>query len=249
MYPAAGWQNQIGMPKEDDFLVGSNNSICCPDPMALALACGKRGDSPCRNYQLFDYLLTNPGNVDLEFFKSMWRSPPVGKYSNVSIFFAELSDGSYKSFHCFGPCYPQAYHHRKYDREVPGQTHSFFEIDLSDPTPKDVAYKAMRAAGEYLGDADFCLATATQATGIDYRYEPHRLLLEEAREEFWAGRNAQLSAQLAEGTEALALYTKAMTHLARSMAIARQVYNGVVGFTYLPPACTPVETCTPYPIP
>jgi hypothetical protein len=213
--------------------------------MSAALACGKTGDSPCRNYQLFKYLLDNPGAVDIEFFKAMWRSPPVGKYSNCSIMFAELSDGSYKSFHCFGPAYPQVYHHAVYDRQIPGQTRSFYEIDLTNPTPKDVAYRAMRTAGEYIGDADFCLNTAVHATGIDYRYEPQRLLLEEARDEFWAGRNAQLSAQLATDTEALMYYTNAMTHLTRAMAIAKQVYNSIVGYTYLTPACTPTDTCTP----
>jgi hypothetical protein len=215
--------------------------------MDLANACRKTGDSPCRHYQQFEYLRNNPGAVDIEFFKSMWRSPPAGKYSNVSIMFAELNDadGSYKSFHCFGPCYPQTYHHAKYDRQIPGQTNTFYEVNLSDATPKDVCHQAVRAAGEYLGDADFCLSEALEATGINYQYEPHRQLYEEAINEFWMGRNYKLSAQLATGTEALALYTKAMTHLTRSMAISRMVLNGVVGYTYLTPACTPVETCTP----
>lgn len=176
-YPALGWE--IGLPTEVDFLVGSNNSICCPDPMAAAVACGMSGDSPCRNYQLFKYLTDNLGATDLEYYKAMWRSQPVGKYGNCSIFFAELSEGSYKSFHCFGPAYPQTYGHAKYDRQIPGQTHTFYEIDLSNATPKDVAYRAMRTAGEYLGEADFAVSGALKATGIDVQYEPQRLLLEE----------------------------------------------------------------------
>lgn len=235
-YPDAGWETNL--PKDVDFLVGANNSICCPDPMSLAKACGKTGDSPCRNYQLFEYLRLNPGDVDIEFYKAMWRSQPVGKYSNCSIFFAELSEDSIKSFHCFGPAYPQTYGHAKYDRQVPGQTNSFYEIDLSKATPKDVAYRAMRTAGEYLGEADFALSGALKATGIDYQYEPQRLLLEEANREFWMGRNNQLSALLAEDTEALMYYTKAMTHLTRSMAISKQALNGVVGYTYLATFCT-----------
>jgi hypothetical protein len=235
-YPALGWE--LPLPKEVDFLAGSNNSICCPNPMAQALACRTTGDSQCRNYQLFNYLLGAPGAVDIEFFKEMWRSKPVGKYSNCSIFFAEFNPDSVKSFHCFGPCYPQTYHHAVYDRQIPGQTHSFYEINLTDATPREVAYRAMRTAGEYLGDACFALDGLVQATGIDYQYEPQRQLIAEAQDEFWMGRNYQLSAaKLGSGSEAMALYSKAMTHLTRSMAIAKQAYNGLVGYTYLSPIC------------
>lgn len=236
-YPRAGWES--GLPVEEDFLVGANNSICCPVPMGAAIACGKRGSSPCRHYQLFEYLRLNPLAVDIEFYKAMWRSPPVGKYGNCSIFFAELSAKSLKSFHCFGPDYPQVLHAAGYDRQIPGLTHSFYEINLTSPTPKDVSHAAVYAAGNYLGEACMALDAKVQATGIDFEFEPQRQLIEEARAEFWMGRNYQLSAQLAKGTEAVTLYTKAMTHLTRAMAIAKQAYNGIEGYTYLTPACVP----------
>lgn len=254
-YPAEGWEE--GLPIGVDLLAGANNCICCPDPMALAKACSKTGTSPCRHYQLFEYLRNHPGEVDIEFYKAMWRSPPVGYYGNCSIFFAELNKdveepefkkGSIKSFHCFGPAYPQIYHAAPYDRQIPGLTHSFFEINLTDPTPKEVTNQAMLTAGSYLGEACIALdAKVHDLGGIDYQWEPQRQLIEEARAEFWMGRNYQLSAQLATGHEAMSLYTKAMTHLARAMAIAKQAYNGIKGYTYLEPACEPHPVDPPAP--
>ena len=212
----------MGDHGEKDFIVATNHFV---DPEMQKLSKQKNyGNSWGRYDMLFSYLRNNPGSVDAEFGKMMYRSRPVLR-ANRNVRIGEPA--KLLTYTTAGSAHPYEGRGKSHFSEL---TYSFYEIELKE-TPEKVTLAAYSRAKKYLQMAH---GQMTQIGYGDVRYAVLNPILSRAQEAHAIGINYKNSATISIGNDALYKWSKAMTAFTTAQALAMQVYQA-----FVPPLTNP----------
>jgi len=209
-------------------------------------------DAVRRNLVMWNMLHNYRGKVDLEFVKMMWRFPgrlpdypsleaaDEGMYANQSagwdskicalgneaIGICQPDDGDKGLYYAInGPATSQANAQCPgYAFWTPGETHTFYEVQLA-ADPEAVVSAAHDRAMYDLSYANIELRKLTYA---DTAFAPLKEIFDKAVAEWYKARHAQDLAGETTGNEAVGNWAKALRGFTRCQAYANQVYEALV---------------------
>lgn len=257
---------QAGDYGETDFIYSTNNAICRELGQEAEVytehggwfARGRWGRCAIsRNLEIWNMLHNYRGEVDLDFFKMMWRfpgdPPPYAQGAQtyidtrgedwnqmichllneyVTIMLPDDGDKG-KMYICAGPAGRVAYpvDPTGYSFQI-AATHTFYELTLAS-SPAAVVGAAKIVANDYIAEAYYRLMRRNYT---DTGYAALNELFSLANTEYYQGYMANNKGLLTHGNEALLHFGEAATAFTRSQAHARQVLHALA-----PPATCPSE--------